>query len=118
FLGVGFKSRTAPLKISYIFPNLNKSIYSLSIGDDITGINKDTVNSFDGFFKKVGQYWPGDTVQLAITRAGQSLEENIVLDTIPQRHFDHPAEKFAGGKSARRDGFDRVFTHDAIIQPH
>jgi len=118
FLGIGFKSKAAPLKISYIFPNLNKSIYSLSIGDEITGIDQDTISNFDGFFKKVSQYWPGDTVQLAITRAGQNLKESIVLDTIPQRHFDHPAEKFAGGKSARRDSFDQVFTHDAIIKPY
>jgi len=118
FLGIGFKSKAAPLKISYIFPNLNKSIYSLSLGDEITGINQDTISNFDGFFKKLSQYWPGDTVQLAITRAGQNLKENIILDTIPQRHFDHPAEKFAGGKSARRDGFAQVFTHDAIIKPY
>lgn len=118
FLGVGFKSRTAPLKISYIFPNLNKSIYSLTIGDEITGINKDTVTNFEGFFKRVNQYWPGDTVQLTIIHEGQSLKKDIVLDTIPQRHFDHPAEKFAGGKSDRRDGFDLVFTHDAIIKPY
>jgi len=118
FLGVGFRSKAAPLKISYIFPNLNKSIYSLTTGDEITGINKDTVNSFDSFFKKVSQYWPGDTVQLTIIHEGQSLKKDIVLDTIPQRHFDHPAEKFAGGKSDRRDGFERVFTHDAIIKPY
>lgn len=118
FLGIGFKSKAAPLKISYIFPNLNKSIYSLSIGDEITGINKDTINSFDGFFKNVSQYWPGDTVQLTVIHEGQSLKKDIVLDTIPQRHFDHPAEKFAGGKSVRRDGFERVFTHDAIIKPY
>ncbi len=118
FLGVGFKSKAAPLKISYIFLNLNKSIYSLTIGDEITGINKDAVNDLDGFFKEVNRYWPGDTVQLTIRHAGQSHKENIVLDTIPQRHFNHPAEKFAGGKSVRRDGFNGVFTHDAIIEPY
>jgi len=117
FLGVGFKSKAAPLKISYIFPNLNKSIYNLTIGDEITAINKDTVTDLNGFFKEVNRYWPGDSVQLTILHAGQSLKESIVLDTIPQRHFNHPAEKFAGGKSARRDGFNGVFTHDAIIQP-
>jgi serine protease Do len=118
FLGVGFKSKAAPLKISYVFPNLNKSIYSLSIGDEIIMINKDSLSNFDGFIKEINHYWPGDTVQLTIQHAGQSLKENIVLDTIPQRHFNHPAEKFAGGKSARRDGFNGVFTHDAIIQPY
>ena len=66
----------------------------------------------------MNRYWPGDTVQLTILHAGQSHKENIVLDTIPQRHFNHPAEKFAGGKSFRRDGFNGVFTHDAIIEPY
>lgn len=118
FLGVGFKSKAAPLKIAYIFPNLNKSIYSLNVGDEIIGINKDTITGFEDFFGKMNQYWPGDSVVLTVRQNEKIVQQTILLDTIPQRHFDHPAEKFEGGKSRRRDGFEQVFTHDAILQPY
>lgn len=118
FLGVGFKSKAAPLKIAYIFPKLNKSIYSLNIGDEIICINQDTLTGFDSFLKQMNQYWPGDSVILTVKQNGKLAHQTIILDTIPQRHFDHPAEKFEGGKSLRRDGFENVFAHDAILQPY
>lgn len=118
FLGVGFKSRSSPLKISYVFPNLNKSIYSLTIGDEIMAINGDELTGFEDLFNKMNRYWPGDSVTLTVKQNEKVVQKAIVLDTIPQRHFDHPAEKFDGGKSFRRDGFAQVFTHDAILQPY
>lgn len=118
FLGVGFKSKAAPLKIAYVFPHLNKTIYGLNVGDEIICINKDTLTGFENFLSKMNRYWPGDSVMLTVKQEGRMVQRNIVLDTIPQRHFNHPAEKFEGGKSARRDGFDKVFPHDAILQPY
>ena len=118
FLGVGFKSKTAPLKVAYIFPNLNKTIYNLKIGDEIISIDRDTLTGFGDFLTKMNRYWPGDTVTLVYKRADSVVMQPFLLDTIPQRHFNHPAEKFAGGKSLRRDGFEKVFTHDAVLQPY
>lgn len=118
FLGVGFKSRTVPLKVSYIFPNLNKSIYNLNIGDEIRSVNGDTLINLEDLFSKMNRFWPGDTIKLTVKHDEKLVQQTIILDTIPQRHFDHPAEKFEGGKSIRRDGFEEVFTHDAILQPY
>ncbi|HVW98374.1 MAG TPA: trypsin-like peptidase domain-containing protein [Mucilaginibacter sp.] len=118
FLGLGFKSKLAPLLVGYVFPNLNESIYKIKTGDEITGIGKDTVTDFESFLHLLTPYWAGDTVQVKIKREGHDFIETVVLDTLPQRHFNHPAEMFAGGKSMRRDGFNKVFTHDAIIKPY
>jgi len=117
FLGVGFKGRNAPLKVSYVFPNLNKSVYQIKIGDEIASINGNDPQSFDDYAKELSRFWPGDTIKLQIKRGDSSLTKSIMLDTLPQRHFNHPAEMFAGGKSGRRDGFNAVFTHDAILKP-
>jgi serine protease Do len=117
FLGVGFKGRNAPLKVSYVFPNLNKSVYQIKIGDEITSINGNAPQNFDDYAKELSRFWPGDTIKLQIKRGDSSLTQSIMLDTLPQRHFNHPAEMFAGGKSGRRDGFNTVFTHDAILKP-
>jgi serine protease Do len=118
FLGVGFKNRNSPLKVSYVFPNLNESIYQVKIGDEILTINGSTPENFDDYAKTLGHFWPGDTIKLQLKRSDTSLTKAIILDTIPQRHFNHPAEMFAGGKSIRRDGFNAVFTHDAIMKPN
>jgi serine protease Do len=118
FLGVGFKSRNAPLKVSYVFPNLNKSIYQVKIGDEILGVNDSIPQNFNDFSKLLEHFWSGDSVKLQLKRGDTNLTAIVILDTIPQRHFNHPAEMFAGGKSNRRDGFNAVFTHDAIIQPN
>jgi serine protease Do len=118
FLGVGFKSRNSPLKVSYVFPNLNKSIYQIKIGDEILGINDSTPQNFDDFSKILERFWSGDSIKIQLKRADTNLIRTVILDTLPQRHFNHPAEMFAGGKSSSRDGFNMVFTHDAIIKPN
>jgi serine protease Do len=118
FLGIGFKTRNSPLKVSYVFPNLNKSIYQIKIGDEILAINGNTPENFDDYFKTLEHFWPGDTIKLQLRRSDTTLTKTIILDTLPQRHFNHPAEMFAGGKSIRRDGFNAVFTHDAIVKPN
>ena len=117
FLGIGFSSRSAPFTIAHIFPNLNASIYQLKTGDQIISINDSTSKDLNGYFSKLNKLWPGDTIHVQVIRNGIALTENIVLDTIPQRHFNHPAEMFTGGKSYRRDGFKNIFTHDAILKP-
>jgi len=117
FLGIGFNTRSAPFTITYIFPNLNGSIYKLKTGDQLLNMNDSSETDLNGYFKLLNKNWPGDTIRLQIKRSGTVLNESIILDTIPQRHFNHPAEMFPGGKSNRRDGFKQVFTHDGIIEP-
>jgi serine protease Do len=117
FIGVGFKTQNAPFNISYIFPNLNGTIYKLKIGDELLSINGFTSSTLKELFDRLQNYWPGDTVKLKLKRSGMIIEEEIVLDEIPLRHINHPAEYFLGGKSYRRDGFNNVFLHDAVLKP-
>jgi serine protease Do len=63
------------------------------------------------------QYWPGDTISFQLKRADSSYTKNVVLAPRPPMAVNHPAELFAGGKSSRRDGFDKVFAHDARLKP-
>ena len=43
--------------------------------------------------------------------------KDLTLGIPNSRLSNHPADRFSGGKSIRRDGFARVFSHDAIILP-
>ena len=117
FLGVGFKNNTLPLNVAFVFPNLNKSIYQVTIGDEILAFNGQPVVDFNGMKQSLKNYWPGDTVKIKLKRGDSIITRAIILDTLPQKHFNHPAELFAGGKSIRRDGFASVFTQDAIVRP-
>jgi serine protease Do len=78
FLGIGFKSLSAPLKVSYIFPNLNQSIYQIKIGDEILSVNNTTLNSFNDFSKALERFWPGDTVSLQLRRLDTTFTKNII----------------------------------------
>lgn len=117
FLGVGFKNNTLPLNVAYVFPNLNQSIYQVKTGDEILAFNGQPVVDFKGIKQSLNDYWPGDTVKLKLKRGDSVFTRDIILDTLPQKHFNHPAELLAGGKSIRRDGFASVFTQDAIERP-
>jgi serine protease Do len=123
FLGAGIGYESGNLRITFINPNTPASDGKLAPGDKILGLNGTRFDNPDDFFSAYQKYWPGDEVALMIGRKKDNqstdtvLHRKITLGTVPERNFDHPAEKFAGGKSDRRDGFDRVFTHDALLKP-
>ena len=116
FLGIGFKNNTLPLNVAYVFPNLNQSIYQVKTGDEVLAFNGQPVADFGGMKQLLNDYWPGDTVEVKLKRDDSVFTRNIILDTLPQKHFNHPAEQFAGAKSIRRDGFASVFTQDGIVR--
>ena len=122
FLGAGIGFQEGDLFLTFINPNTPASDGKLETGDKILGLDGVRYTNPDDFFKAYQKHWPGDEVVLMIGRKQDKqpdtiLQCKITLGTVPERHFDHPADKFAGGKSNRRDGFDRVFAHDAILKP-
>lgn len=92
-------------------------------GDQVLSINgqaMDSPSDYNIFFQKS---WPDDHLTVKLMRADSSrskdvtLLKEVVLGTPPQVHHNHPAELFEGGKSVRRDGFNKVFSHDTKLYP-
>lgn len=95
----------------------------LKPGDQVLNLNGVNIETADDFSDALKKYWPGDKIKIKVMRADSArsvdvtLVKEVTLGGRPQRHSGHPADMFAGGKSSRRDGFAKVFVHDAILRP-
>ena len=87
-------------------------------GDLVTAINGRRLKGINDYGHLLQNSWPGDTVTLQFQRLNSHYVKVIVLGAWPDPVVHHPAAFFSGGKSARRDGFQEVYTHDAIIKPY
>jgi serine protease Do len=89
-------------------------------------LTDDVVEAVDGrlvadeldFVRALAKYSAGDTTMITITRGSEKFEKTVVLHYPPQRVSEHPAERFLGGKSVRRDGFNNVLVQDAAVKPN
>lgn len=117
FLGASIAQKNGPLLLTFVRKNSPAAANDLKVGDEVISINSVTLNKAENFTTAMQQYWPGDTITISLKREGNIYTKQIVLDEKPKLPATHPAEMFAGGKSTRRDGFERIFAHDAIITP-
>ena len=117
FLGASIAQKSGPLLLTFVRKNSPAAANDLKPGDEVISINGITLSKAENFSAAMQQYWPGDTISISLKREGNIYTKQIVLNEKPKIPATHPAEMFAGGKSARRDGFERIFAHDAIITP-
>ena len=119
FLGASISPKSGPLLLVYIQSPSPASEQDMRIGDEVLSINGVPMNKAEDYGNELMKYWPGDTVTMQMSRSGAAYSKEIVLGTmpLPPMALHHPAEQFAGGKSVIRDGFEQVFSHDAILTP-
>ncbi len=86
-------------------------------GDMLLAMNGIKLGTRADFLRESKKYWPGDSIKVEISRAGNNIVLQVVLGTRPDITSQHQAERFEGGKSRRRDGFPVVFAHDAALKP-
>lgn len=102
--------------LTRIAPGSPAAAAGLLLQDQITAINGVPISLPPEYGKELMKYEPGDRVIIQGIRASVPFMLPVVLSFMPVSS-KHPADYFSGGKSIRRDGFDKVFTHDAIIKP-
>lgn len=102
--------------LTRIAPGSPAAIAGLMLQDQVTGINGVSISLPPEYGKELMQYELGDTITVQGQRTSIPFSLKVVLTSMPSGS-KHPADYFSGGKSIRRDGFDKVFTHDAIIKP-
>lgn len=123
YLGAGISFEDGRLRLAGMDPDSPASKGGLESGDDIVEIEKVIIDQPGDFINVYQKYWPGDKITLKIRRNNNLrlkdtlLTKEVTLGTMPQVSFNHPAENFSGGKSLRRDGFIKVFSHDATLTP-
>jgi serine protease Do len=117
FLGASIAQKSGPLLLTFVRKNSPAAANELKTGDEVISINGITLSKAEDFSATLQTYWPGDTISISLKREGNIYTKQIVLDQKPKIPATHPAEMFTGGKSARRDGFARIFAHDAFLTP-
>lgn len=89
----------------------------LAAGQKLVSIDGIQTTTTDEFVDIIRSKSAGDTTLLKYLDRDSLVSSLVVLSYRPMATYDHIAERFEGGKSLIRDGFDHVFTHDARIRP-
>lgn len=118
FLGASIAYKPGPLLLTFVRKNSPAAANDLKVGDEVISLNGTTFSKAEDFGAALQKYWPADTITISLKREGNIYTKQIILDEKPQITGTHPADMFAGGKSKRRDGFDRIFAHDAFLKPN
>jgi serine protease Do len=116
YIGATTGIKDDKLVFTYIQPGSAAQVADLQAGDTIQTVDGYIVEDPLDFLKALQKYSAGDTTLVKITRAGKELTKKVILKYPPQKIANHPAGLFTGGKSIRRDGFNKVFVHDSAIR--
>lgn len=117
YFGAGIWPKDGHIKVKMIENGSPANKAGLLAGDQLVSINKVVVNEPQDFINVIRSGRPGDTVHIAVERAGTEKTFAVVLSKLPEPPSWHAADQFKDGKSDRRDGFERVFAHDGKLKP-
>ncbi|MDQ0638934.1 serine protease Do [Pedobacter sp. W3I1] len=118
YLGAMVVYNSSPVQFSLIKEGSPAEKAGIKVGDELISINGKTIKKANEFAPEILKYWADDEVSFEWENPSGKMKKTFKLDGRGQSVFNHPAEKFEGGKSERRDGFNAVFTHDAAIKPN
>lgn len=116
YLGAMVVYNSSPVQFSLIKADSPAEKAGIKVGDELISINGKPIKKAGDFAPEILKYWADDEVTFEWGNASDKMSKTLKLEGRAQSVFNHPAEKFEGGKSARRDGFNAVFTHDAAIR--
>ncbi|WP_442591242.1 trypsin-like peptidase domain-containing protein [Pedobacter sp. AW31-3R] len=86
----------------------------LKVKDRVTKINGIEVNTAAEYNHEFEKYIAGDSIAVDILREASPMQFNLFLEAQPT--VRHVSFEYAGGRSARSDGFKNVLVHDAAIR--
>ena len=86
----------------------------LKAGDIVTKLNDTAITRHMEMRRFLGSMDPNTTIVALVTRGEEELEIPITLGIFPT-NSNHVADQMK--KSGRRDGFEKVFSHDADLMP-
>jgi serine protease Do len=116
YLGAMVMFNSQPAQVSLIKPNSPASNAGLKVGDELLSINGGPISKANEFAPELLKLWPDDELTLSWKNASGIVTKTFTLDGVASSISNHPADKFDGGKSVRRDGFNHIFAHDGAIK--
>lgn len=115
YMGAYARFNEGKVQIVSIDPSGPASAAGLQQGDVVIAVDGVKMSSSDDYNIQMMKYQPGDNVFFKGLRNDEPFQVKLLLVDPPPS--THAADNFAGGRSARRDGFDNVVAHDGIILP-
>lgn len=116
YLGAMVVYNSSPVQFSLIKEGGPAERAGIKVGDELISINGEMIKKANEFAPEMLKYWADDEVTFEWRNDTGNINKTIKLDGRGQSLSNHPADKFDGGKSERRDGFNAIFTHDAAIK--
>jgi len=116
YLGAMVVYNSSPVQFSLIKADSPAEKAGIKVGDELISINGKPIKKASEFAPEILKYWSGDEVTFEWANASGKMNKTFKLNGRGQSVSNHPAEKFEGGKSERRDGFSGIFSHDAAIK--
>jgi serine protease Do len=117
YLGISVLFKSKPAMVSVVKPGSPAALAGIKTDDLILAINGIALQQASDFTPTMEKFWAGEQMQVTWSSAGKQQQQTIQSIARPFVPSNHPVDRFAGGSSARRDGFDQVFVHDAVILP-
>lgn len=101
-----FKSTSGPAVMAGLKP-----------GDQLISIDGYAISDPSEFAHVLNSREPEDTVTIISLRDNLEHTQQVTLWPMRGNEGNRLSERFAGGKSQRRDGFTNVFAHDTSLKP-
>ncbi|SDF67315.1 serine protease Do [Pedobacter terrae] len=116
YLGAMVVYNASPVQFSLIKEGSPAEKAGIKVGDELISINRNAIKKASEFAPEMMKYWADDEVTFEWANASGKVKKTFKLNGRGQSVSNHPADKFEGGKSERRDGLNAVFAHDAAIK--
>lgn len=117
-LGVHLTDSSKGAAVTRVLSGTGADEAGLRVGDSIYQVNGMDVRSLRGFRSAIGSARGGDSVSLAVDRAEKQFEVQARLMDLSDELLDDTEMEVNGAISARSTGFERVFLHDTVLEPH
>lgn len=117
-LGVHLQDTQQGAEVLRIVPGTGADEAGLYIGDSIYEVNGIEVNSLEGFRNAIEGAVGGDFIKLAVNRKERTFEVDARLMDLANELLDETEMEVNGRISARATGFEKVFLHDTVLEPH
>lgn len=105
--------------IRTVFPGSGAAEAGLQVGDVITSVAGENVDSRDDLMGRLRRFRPGDTLPLIVRRGEKEQEVKATLRNELATFVDRQAKQnlMAGPLSVRSSGFEHAMQHDTVLRP-